>query len=474
MGNSAGASQSAALFPALRQSLRAWADAAWDMLKSRLPEARRNDLRPMREGGDVIGSWSSAPEVLWPEKYTSEVLASPQWQNVLAAIHQNETLRRHVNDGVGTALGSSHFSPNSIAFAFWPSALLVAHWKAELDSATVRDAAFSKVYDAVEQFFASDAVHYIVTTPIAGLLCERVPLELEAGVVIDVMTDEEIAEATARRLLRSSYGRTFTRDDLPPYFRICLRRTMTTTKFVGDYDFDTAEGDRLRALPFVDRTRVARALSVVLDNRFVPQSYIARQAGWNPAGGELAMPTVVHPYAGWGNEKALLTRHDEADVAHAWRLFGDTAFEDMGTLRIPVDRLANLNARASAEDALLDLSIAVEVFFRAGEESGKRKGGLVRQRMMDYIDARDISLSKALVGEWSDRAYRMRNALVHEGRIDVNDLPPSPDPDEGRMTLSQFIEDYERLVRRAVGRFVRESPSPRSPTWGEDPDLGAS
>lgn len=138
-----------------------------------------------------------------------------------------------------------------------------------------------------------------------------------------------MAKATARRLLRSSLRRTFTRDDdLPPYFRYCLRRTMTTSKFVGDFDFDSDEGDRLCTLPFLDRKQVARAHSVVLDNRFVPQSYVARQAGWNPAGGELAVPNVAHPYA-LGNEKALLKRHDEP-MLRMRRVYSASGFRGRG------------------------------------------------------------------------------------------------------------------------------------------------
>ena len=86
------------------------------------------------------------PHFVWPEELEAQLLFLPEWRAVNEASQRDEVLRRHLQEPVGTALGTRVIVLNEIAFSLWPTDRMVALWRAGRDMTEVRNAAFANAF----------------------------------------------------------------------------------------------------------------------------------------------------------------------------------------------------------------------------------------------------------------------------------------------------------------------------------------
>ena len=458
-------------FPRFRSALRAWAFRLWDDMKHDVSSVRTLAYVPSRSGGDAIGTLIDLPPQRWPDKYNSGAFYLPEWAEVVKAWHEDEHLKAHYMSLVGWAGMRSAVVEPELGFAFWPTMRLAAHWRIGCDPKDVRDQEFTILYEPVEQFFADEHREIVVLLPLSGLVTDG-PCELEKGVVLDRFDRDEIQLLVNRGIISGRFGSSITADNVEEAQRHGLRRNVRVQKIVGDaIDLDEAEElARILSQPSDDRLRILRSLACCLDEAVIPQPFVGRTLGWNPGGGERGSPSPIFPYSGWGVSKALLTRGDHDSMRRMWAAFGQPTFEQSGSLRIAVDRIAWRGTRPSSIDVLVDVAIASEAFFRSGEPQNIRpsKGqkvesssARVKRRAAEYIDGFDYSMNSEEVRLFFHAAFEIRNQVVHRGEHPSVVL-------DGRGTsleFSEFVERYAALMRRALLRHLTEREIPESPSW---------
>lgn len=448
-------------FDPFRQALRARVEVAWDRMRDTVDEARRSYRVPER-GGNVIGSWSAVPTFVWPDSVEGRLLFLPEWHKAVAVALAIPDLRKHLDNLVGTALGTRAFVLNEVAFAFWPPSCLVADWRNGRDSSSGRNAVFDALWLALEEFFRVETFEIVILVPLPGLVCSCA-VDLEPDVAITPFSDDERSRLLEREIFIDAFGRPHSQERLPIYLRSGLRRVMRTPKVVGG-DIDPAENERLRRLPPRDQQRIARTLAATLQGRVGVLPYVARQTGWNNGGMSLMAGGVAVP---WSEDapNAELRSENAEEVRHAWRIMGNAGFDSVRPLRIAVDRLARLSTRSSPEDMLIDVFVASEVFFHSDRREtgrGSRDGSERRADCAgEWIGAEDHGMGQKAVKALFLRAARLRNAAVHEGEIPTELL-------EGHRSLDAFVTTFAELMRRALSRAIAESDVPAMPMWKRD------
>jgi hypothetical protein len=70
------------------------------------------------------------------------------------------------------------------------------------DEAADVNAAFARRYERLDRFLAAREFVYLVVWPLPGLTSTRFPIELEPGIELDAMSDDELAAAFNTEVLR--------------------------------------------------------------------------------------------------------------------------------------------------------------------------------------------------------------------------------------------------------------------------------
>jgi hypothetical protein len=96
------------------------------------------------------------------------------------------SVARHLDTLVGTVLGGHRFDIDQVSGTVLPSVVLD-----EGGGLRVEDR-FALRWPQLEHFLNSDEIQFTVLYPVAGLIADDAPIELESGLVLDRLSDHEL------------------------------------------------------------------------------------------------------------------------------------------------------------------------------------------------------------------------------------------------------------------------------------------
>ena len=210
-------------FPGLREALRAWMLEAVATLTA--------DSDAAYEGLDVPG-WNVDPDGVfrniarpidgWDFHKRRQLEQLTSWPSVERAFDADERLSRQVDTFVGTALGGGQIGIYGLAMHVLPR-------PSEIDRTS---AVFEQRYTELETYLVVHELEFKTIWPVPGLIVADMPIELEAGVVLDAMSDRELVIALRTEII----GPHFPSESLfqaEPASRTCIRYRYRLPKLMG-------------------------------------------------------------------------------------------------------------------------------------------------------------------------------------------------------------------------------------------------
>ena len=156
----------------------------------------------------------------------------------------------------------------------------------------------------------------------------------------------------------------------------------------------------------------------------------------------------------------LLTADDSVDLAALYRQLTSSR-SSKKVIDAAARRFADAAGRSRADDEIVDLVIAAESLFLGKGVSGAYP---FAARAASFIDG--TNRQRRQVFAFMRDAYRARNGVVHNGRLDEAKLRGS----DGRVaSASEFTDELEGFVRQALMKAVTlvASGSRWPPDWDE-------
>jgi hypothetical protein len=401
---------------------------------------------PMKRRGNLYS--------LLDKPIKEELHARPEYAQLVTALRADPVIGPQIGNHVGTAftlvlMDLGHFTD-------WP----IIDCLEESPSAATDEQAFERYYPEFE------ARHYATEKPqeeldlLAEFTSEVLPLRLREDVEIVEVTQEHIRWALTLGLLPSTRMAGFRAPSCAIRQTWSLPRIISSptppfpSKFIGQ-GHSVMDSYDLLAASMLRRDRTERTIAALR----------LFQAGW-----VIPVATLVHafdpPPGGTGTselypprwrflegEPYRLTAAQVPEFVRLWQWL-----DGVGE---PVDlaarRFSEARYRLRQEDQLLDLVIAAEALFGAGE--AQEVSYKVRLRAAAFLGA-DASSRRRTFEEFKN-AYDIRSAIAHGGRLTKRQR-------QQKQRLPQLINAIEQYLRDAVRKGLPLSKWPSThQAWDE-------
>ena len=330
------------------------------------------------------------------------------------------------------------------------------------------------VEDTVDAWLAHlrrESETMIVFAPLADLVVVGSPVQVKDGVVIDELTSDEIAAALmlgAETVTEFGYTPGGLAGpptvDVAPTFAVRTSYTAPVVRGGGT-------PDQVNATVAAQQEAIRVVEEVLLSLRLLKPGRVRLRAivtiKSQPDG---LWPSSRHPPEPGRRMRGdpyLLTADDSVDLAALYRQLTSSR-SSKKVIDAAARRFADAAGRSRADDEIVDLVIAAESLFLGKGVSGAYP---FAARAASFIDG--TNRQRRQVFAFMRDAYRARNGVVHNGRLDEAKLRGS----DGRVaSASEFTDELEGFVRQALMKAVTlvASGSRWPPDWDEllFPDTG--
>ena len=127
------------------------------------------DLRRWQRDSDGIFCFRERRVQVWHRDELEALHQLPTWAAVEQALQDDDRLRAHLDQLVGTNQGGSRFDADTAGRCVLPSP----------DEVGDLEAAFTRRYEGLDQFLAVQEIEYVVVWPLTGLTSDEFPIPLE-------------------------------------------------------------------------------------------------------------------------------------------------------------------------------------------------------------------------------------------------------------------------------------------------------
>jgi hypothetical protein len=441
-------------FHALEQALRAWVQEAVAHLPSDAqPDLAAGGLPIWRRDKDGIFRSSKRLANVWNDAELAALIALPTWPAVETALQNDDRLRTHLNQLVGTFHGVSNYDAEEFGRRVLPTP----------DDGNDLDAAFIRRYSWLERFLVAEEVRYVAVWPLPQLASRRFPIELEPGIELDFMSDDELAAVLDTDVLRL---RIPVRDVLLPDQEplACLRYRYRLPKVIG---VGTFTGAQHRALGQV-LDGVSDTLQQVLALLFNDPVPILGRANlledWIFGSGAV---TAREEDLTWEESirQTFLSEQHTAELVATWRQVRQPGMLDQQrALSLALRRLGYQARRRRVEDEMVDIMVVAEALYLSDlghEELGFR----LALRAATFGDVNELGMTRREVFDLMKAAYNVRSKIVHGDEPKSKDLKVKGTP----VSLPNFVQATEGVVRQGLRRAL-DIAAGQSGAWPPDWD----
>jgi hypothetical protein len=379
----------------------------------------------------------------------------PPFRGVAAAVAAEPELAPMLGKAVGSASHLFRITPDQIAGAVVP---VDTDYEQPTDMQFGNPEIIERLLRRLHAVIHAATFEVVYVTPLWDLEVAT-PLELESGLILDVLTDDEAGKALQMNVISgdTAQRRRYHRE---PYRRLALRRTIALPKLVLDHiptPEDVLAGQHPGVLEpngFEDIERLLNLLSLV-------------STGLARTGATMSWATIGSP---WGIQSANYVGTSTPglddrpsprprvtlDGANATKLVRYWAAlnvaEAQGALSLALRRLRDAAERLRDADRMLDLVIAAEALFLSPDRDNTELKFRTSLHAAFYLE--NELAQRKIVFKTVGGAYDMRSAIAHGAAPDsVNVLGE-------RLTVKALTPRMEAIVRRALQKRLDERHEP--------------
>lgn len=378
--------------------------------------------------------------------------ALPEYEAVVTAIRADELASPQVDTLVGTALSAHRQEVDQLVDRIlWD---LARHAETLMFDSNAFDESFERLIADLERT-ECDLPIFI---PLPGVKCAEVPIEVEPGLEIALLSDTEVAWC-----LRSGLIQTIGPVDHAMVGEVvAIRMRFSLPKIVGD---ERPGADSAYQL---ERQRLDRALAVIhalrafKGGRFSTPGYVRLTD-------EVGSGAQFGPLEGTGALRRLggnyeLTSEDVAAFRSFWPQFAEAVKRTL--IARAMRRFSYAADRDRADDRLTDLVIAGETLFLGDTGEAQYRGELRYRYALRAAFFVADDQSRRDVFKFMRNGYDARSAFVHGGEPKEKILQAI---DGSQLSLSDFVDATEEVLRIALRKAITESKSTDGPLvdWDE-------
>lgn len=324
--------------------------------------------------------------------------------------------------------------------------LLVSAMLSEADD--LSDDCFERVFPPFYAWLTREAEDVVVIAPLSGLDADDMPIALGPGVEIDRMSDAEVIACLTTRVI-SGFG-SGTQTYVDPRLAIRIRERHPVGE--GFLSADPLSGRIEPIEAVVNALRILKAGKVHVPG-FVdmPAAPYRRTYRWTP------ISSLPHrPFKTYELESG-----DVEPLVALWAGLRDervTVRRNQKPLRTAIRRFGFAGERSRPDDQILDLMIAAEALFLAGEKTENRDKLSLRAAL--FLDD-ELAQPARQIAQFFRSAYDIRSDLAHGGEVNEDELRPLDDVPGTVERYALVLADYLRLVlRRMIEHAARGQRQP--------------
>jgi hypothetical protein len=376
----------------------------------------------------------------------------------MTAFQQDGRLSRQVDTLIGTIQGGMRVEAFSLASHALPH-------PDELDCA---DEAFERNYAQVETFLAAEELEFKALWPVPGLTVSDMPVQMEPGVELDAMTDQELAVGLRTDIVRPHFAH-LKLFEASAADRTCFRYRYRLPKLVGGGNDQERTAQRLELEKRLGeiRSTIEEALVLILPEPVMATGrFVISDAQWNPtAEGGVQYQQATVP-------RSLRMRNVEMDaqstseLQELWcHLSRRDILQRHRGLSLAMRRLSYQAQRERPEDELLDTMIAAEALYLTDIGNETYRGELryrLALRAAVWADAAELGLTKREVLKLMQSSYDARSAIAHGGT-----------PNPRTMKIQNNRVEFPELVKKTkevIGSGCRKALAAAASGLGWPPE----
>lgn len=433
-------------YPNLERALAAWVRKTLRMLRTTAEAA------VIRTGGptwikDPTGGFSRVPSALiWNPQFTLAAANGPEWQVILEEVERHAVIRRHFDTLVGTIQGARRWTLPEIAAQMIPRPSLEPGTQA----VTIEGwSHFKKRYAAFERIVSRNTIEATVVIPLQDVQFPNRQIELEPGVTLRQLSDEEYLSCLNHQLfdLVPIQGHV-----TPGIARCsCLAVTLSWPKVIGE----ARAGDQRTAKLYAANGEIIESFQALLGvagkrvtiSTSLEESFFAtviRVVG-NPARPFMNLPPSI-----------VFSTKEMRELRRAWSTIRRHGNQNLA-LHIAASRLFYAESRRRTEDRILDVMIAAEALYLGNDDSATRGELSYRLALRGAVWAnpQDLGVTRSEVFSILREAYSVRSTVAHGAIPNKIKLKVSGDQKD----LAYLIERTTEIVRQGLRKALKEVAS---------------
>lgn len=436
-------------FNKLERALHKWVHEAVAHLASGPEPDITQDLRRWQRDTDGVVRDRERMARVWRHSELEALQQLPSWRAVEQALQANARLRAHLNQLVGSVQGSSLFEAERVGRIVLPLP----------DEVGDLETVFTRRYERLDRFLAAKDIEHVVVWPLTGLTSSKFPIKLEAGIELDITSDEELMAALNTGVLQRTFpdlGILFPEQDRPA----CLRYRYRLPKVIGGGGDDAAEQvqaveEQLTGM----RDTLEQVLALLFANPIAISGRVGFAAEWTLQSGSVSFQQMPLPLAQLFRRLHLDTQAS-AEVVKTWRQLRRPRLHK--ALGLALRRLSYQAHRQRVEDELVDILIAAEALYLSDVGYTTELGFRLALRAAALCSPQKLTMTRRDVFDLLRSAYGVRSAIVHGDTPRPKDLRVKG----AQVPLADFVQATEDVVRQGLrAALQRETKGKWPPDW---------
>lgn len=445
----------------LRQATREYVEAAMKLVRSRCaPAPDQLDELPtwVRTGSDTFRLQPIARHWWYDCVRTSghELHDLPEYHVLIRALEADHQIAPLLGQVVGTEESQARIEPHRVTDRLiWELGKKTGAGEFDL-------ASFDDLYSAWDAELRSARIREVSIAPLVGLSVQHVPVQLEPGITIDALTDDEISRMLSSGFLppdsfHSNYWW------VTPSAKYGVRIERDAERRIAE-STGSRTAERWRAL--TERCEdVLIALRILKAGQVRSPGFASFQDCWFLRGSTSFNPLPDFPFP-FDRREPSYWLADE-DLAEMPKLFARyRKAKKVGPLSVGTRRFAYAADRNRADDRIVDLMIAAEALFLPGTAS--ELAYQLSLRAACFLD-KSIGAGPVERLRYFKAAYDARSKVAHGHELKPKKLRALGGKDP--VSIEEFSRDFERTMRVVIRKALKHAEDHGSfPSSPEDWD----